>query len=83
VDGFCEESALLDRVAAPGSHLRRRRMVTQALWLVSVSVVFGALSGTISVMTGLRANDLRRGGPVPKLGGRGSPGGQDQSVLHG
>jgi hypothetical protein len=31
VDGFCEESALLDRVAAPGSHLRRRRMVTQAL----------------------------------------------------
>jgi divalent metal cation (Fe/Co/Zn/Cd) transporter len=41
-----------------GSHLSRRRMVTQALWLVSISVVFGALSGTISVITGLRGHSL-------------------------
>jgi divalent metal cation (Fe/Co/Zn/Cd) transporter len=41
-----------------GSHLSRRRMVTQALWLVSISVVFGALSGTISVITGLRGYSL-------------------------
>ena len=33
-------------------------MVTQALWLVSISVVFGALSGTISVITGLRGHSL-------------------------
>jgi divalent metal cation (Fe/Co/Zn/Cd) transporter len=43
-----------------GSHLSRRRMVTQALWLVSISisVVFGALSGTVSVITGLRGHSL-------------------------
>jgi len=33
-------------------------MVTQALWLVSISVVFGALSGTVSVLTGLRRHSL-------------------------
>ena len=33
-------------------------MVTQALWLVSMSVVFGALSGTVSVITGLRGHSL-------------------------
>ena len=33
-------------------------MVTQALWLVSISVVFGALSGTVSVLTGLRGHSL-------------------------
>jgi hypothetical protein len=34
----------------------RLRMVTRALWLVSVSVsvAFGALSGVVSVITGLR-----------------------------
>jgi hypothetical protein len=29
-------------------------MVTRALWLVSVSVAFGAMSGVVSVITGLR-----------------------------
>ena len=33
-------------------------MVTQALWLVSVSVAFGALSGTVSVITGVRGHSL-------------------------
>ena len=33
-------------------------MVTQALWLVSISVAFGALSGTVSVITGLRGHSL-------------------------
>jgi divalent metal cation (Fe/Co/Zn/Cd) transporter len=33
-------------------------MVTQALWLVSISVVFGVLSGTVSVITGLRWHSL-------------------------
>ncbi len=33
-------------------------MVTQALWLVSVSVAFGALSGTVWVITGLRGHSL-------------------------
>jgi hypothetical protein len=36
-----------------GSDPSRRRMVTQALWLVSISVAFGALSGATSVITGL------------------------------
>ena len=42
----------------PGSHLTRRRMITQALWLVSISVAFGTLSGTVSVITGLRGHSL-------------------------
>ena len=33
-------------------------MVTQALWLVSLSVAFGLLSGVISVVTGLRGHSL-------------------------
>ena len=33
-------------------------MVTQALWLVSISVAFGALSGTVSVITGLGGHSL-------------------------
>jgi divalent metal cation (Fe/Co/Zn/Cd) transporter len=33
-------------------------MVTQALWLVSISVAFGALSGTISVISGLQGHSL-------------------------
>lgn len=41
-----------------GSYLSRRGMVTQALRLVSMSVVFGALSGTISVIIGLRGHSL-------------------------
>jgi divalent metal cation (Fe/Co/Zn/Cd) transporter len=41
-----------------GSYLSRRHMVTQALWLVSISVAFGALSGTVSVITGLRGHSL-------------------------
>jgi hypothetical protein len=41
-----------------GSYLSRQRMVTQALWLVSISVAFGALSGTVSVITGLQGHSL-------------------------
>ena len=41
-----------------GSQVSRRRMVTQVLWLVSISVAFGTLSGTISVITGLRGHSL-------------------------
>ena len=33
-------------------------MVTQALWLVSISVAFGALSGAVSVITGLQEHSL-------------------------
>lgn len=33
-------------------------MIAQALWLVSISVAFGALSGTVSVITGLRGHSL-------------------------
>ena len=33
-------------------------MVTRALWLVSVSVAFGALSGVVSVITGLHDHSL-------------------------
>ena len=33
-------------------------MVTSALWLVSISVAFGAMSGTVSVITGLRGHSL-------------------------
>jgi divalent metal cation (Fe/Co/Zn/Cd) transporter len=40
------------------SQLSRRRLVTPALWLVSVSVVFGVLSGTVSVVTGLHGHSL-------------------------
>ena len=36
----------------------RLRMVTRALWLVSVSVAFGALSGVVSVITGLHDHSL-------------------------
>lgn len=32
--------------------------MTQALWLVSISVAFGALSGTVSVITGLQGHSL-------------------------
>ena len=33
-------------------------MVAQALWLVSISVAFGALSGAVSVITGLQGHSL-------------------------
>jgi divalent metal cation (Fe/Co/Zn/Cd) transporter len=36
----------------------RRGLVTKALWLVSISVAFGALSGTVSVITGLQGHSL-------------------------
>lgn len=36
----------------------RWELVTTALWLVSVSVVFGVLSGTVSLITGLRDHSL-------------------------
>ncbi len=33
-------------------------MLTQALWLVSISVAFGLVSGAVSVITGLRGHSL-------------------------
>jgi divalent metal cation (Fe/Co/Zn/Cd) transporter len=36
----------------------RRRMLTTALWLVTVSVAFGIVSGTLSVITGLHGHSL-------------------------
>jgi hypothetical protein len=36
----------------------RARQVTAALWLVSISVAFGMLSGTVSVITGLQDDSL-------------------------
>jgi divalent metal cation (Fe/Co/Zn/Cd) transporter len=36
----------------------RRKLVTAALWLVSVSVAFGVVSGTVSVTTGLQDHSL-------------------------
>jgi hypothetical protein len=36
----------------------RARQVTAALWLVSISVGFGLLSGTVSVTTGLNGHSL-------------------------
>lgn len=33
-------------------------MLTQALWLVSISVAFGLVSGAVSVVTGLRGHSL-------------------------
>jgi divalent metal cation (Fe/Co/Zn/Cd) transporter len=42
----------------PDSYLSRRGMVRHALWLVSISVAFGALSGTVSVITGLQGHSL-------------------------
>ena len=41
-----------------GSDPARLRHVTTALWLVSVSVAFGMLSGAISVTTGLADHSL-------------------------
>jgi divalent metal cation (Fe/Co/Zn/Cd) transporter len=38
--------------------LARRQLLTTALWLVSISVAFGALSGAVSVITGLRDHSL-------------------------
>ncbi len=42
----------------PGRDPARLRQVTTALWLVSVSVAFGMLSGAISVTTGLADHSL-------------------------
>jgi divalent metal cation (Fe/Co/Zn/Cd) transporter len=36
----------------------RQRMVTTALWLVTISVAFGVLSGAVSVLTGLHGHSL-------------------------
>jgi divalent metal cation (Fe/Co/Zn/Cd) transporter len=40
------------------THLTRQRQVTRALRLVSVSVAFGLVSGTFSVITGLHGHSL-------------------------
>jgi hypothetical protein len=42
----------------PGSSETRLRLTGNALWLVSVSVAFGVLSGTVSVITGLQDHSL-------------------------
>ena len=42
----------------PGGGVARSRMVRSALRLVSVSVAFGVLSGTVSVITGLHDHSL-------------------------
>ncbi len=47
-----------DPPQAPERKLRNPDCGRQALWLVSVSVAFGALSGTVSVITGLRGHSL-------------------------
>jgi len=39
-------------------HLTRAQQVARALWLVSVSVAFGRLSGAVSVITGLHGHSL-------------------------
>jgi hypothetical protein len=38
--------------------LARLQLVTTALWLVSISVAFGVVSGAVSVITGLRDHSL-------------------------
>ena len=40
------------------SRLTRPQQVTRALWLVSVSVAFGVVSGAVSVITGLHGHSL-------------------------
>jgi divalent metal cation (Fe/Co/Zn/Cd) transporter len=42
----------------PDSGLARAQRVTRALWLVSVSVAFGLVSGAVSVITGLHGHSL-------------------------
>jgi divalent metal cation (Fe/Co/Zn/Cd) transporter len=42
----------------PASDLTRTQQVTRALRLVSISVAFGLVSGTVSVITGLGAHSL-------------------------
>jgi divalent metal cation (Fe/Co/Zn/Cd) transporter len=42
----------------PDSGLTRAQRVTRALWLVSVSVAFGLVSGVVSVITGLHGHSL-------------------------
>lgn len=42
----------------PDGSAARLRLVSNALWLVSASVAFGVLSGTASVITGLRNHSL-------------------------
>lgn len=42
----------------PGSSQARLRLTGTALWLVSVSVAFGVLSGAVSVITGLQDHSL-------------------------
>jgi len=42
----------------PATNLARSKLVTAALRLVSISVAFGLLSGTVSVTTGLQGHSL-------------------------
>src|ERR1700733_15531868 len=39
-------------------HLTRQQQLTRALWLVSASVTFGLVSGSISLITGLHGHSL-------------------------
>jgi hypothetical protein len=50
-----------------GSYLNMRRMVTQALWLVSISVAFGALSGAGSAGAAARPVGVLFSGQVRLL----------------
>jgi divalent metal cation (Fe/Co/Zn/Cd) transporter len=40
------------------AHLTRQQQLTRALWLVSASVTFGLVSGSISLITGLHGHSL-------------------------
>ena len=48
----------MSEAGSPGCDPARLRQVTAALWLVSVSVAFGMLSGANSVTTGLADHSL-------------------------
>ena len=48
----------MSEAGSPSCDPARPRQVTAALWLVSVSVAFGMLSGAISVTTGLADHSL-------------------------
>ena len=49
-------SVFLDRLL--DGHLTRQQQLTRALWLVSASVTFGLVSGSISLVTGLHGRSL-------------------------
>jgi divalent metal cation (Fe/Co/Zn/Cd) transporter len=46
------------RVEGPGTDQGRLTLITAALRLVAISVIFGLLSGAVSVITGLQDHSL-------------------------